>query len=130
MNRRILSLRSSSEQKLDRFSNFLTRVLNQISIWFSHELCLGVYTSLILWLGSFRNAARLAFDFNTPSLPFLPSPSPLIPHASATYSTRLSDWCVSRLSTMNTHPASGSVFTVCSTCFAKSSSVRVGPMLG
>ena len=43
---------------------------NQISIWFSHELCLGVYANRIRWPGSLRNAARLAFDFSTPLLPF------------------------------------------------------------
>ena len=53
-----------------------------------------------------------------------------MPHASATYSTRLSDWCVFKLSTMNTHPAKGSAPTVCSTCAAKSRSVRVGPSVG
>src|SRR3954452_10264027 len=129
MKRRILCFKSSSEQKLDRFSSFLTRMLNQISIWFSHELCLGVYANRIRWLGSLKNSARLACDFSTPPFSFCPRSSS-IPHACATYSTRLSDWCVFRLSTMNTHPPNGSVFTVCSTCALKSCSVRVGPMLG
>ena len=54
----------------------------------------------------------------------------LDPQASATDLTRLSDWCVFRLSAMNTQPANGSVATVCSMCAAKSPSVRVGPSVG
>src|SRR4051812_41916713 len=129
MNASTFAFKSSVEAKLDRLSNFLARVPNQISTWFSHEQCLGVYAKRIRWLGSSRNALRLAFDFSTPAFPFTPS-SPAIEHARATYSTRLSDWCVSRLSTRNTHPADGSVATVCSTCALKSASVRVGDSVG
>ena len=35
------------------------RMLNQISIWLSQELCLGVYTKRMRWLGSERKAARV-----------------------------------------------------------------------
>src|SRR5262249_21620168 len=129
MKRRMLCLSSSRERKLDRFSSFLTRVLNHTSIWFRHELCLGVSTNRIRWLGSLRNAARLACDFNTPLFSFCPRSS-VIPQASATYSTSASDGCLFKLSPMNTHPANGSVATVCSTGALKSSSVRVGPLLG
>src|SRR5262245_44394670 len=101
MNESTFLFRSSVEVKLDRFSSFLARMPNQISTWFSHEQCLGVYMNRILWVESLRNAFRLAFDFSTPALPFSPRSS-AIPHAPATYSTRLSDWCVSRLSTRNT----------------------------
>src|SRR3954471_705554 len=129
MNSTILDLRSSSDTKLDRRRSLRTRVLNQISTWFSHELCFGVYTNRIRWSGSDRNFARLSWDFSTPLFSFSPKSS-LISQASATYLTRLSDWCVFRLSTMNTHPPHGSVATVCSMCVAKSPSVRLGPSVG
>jgi hypothetical protein len=60
-----------------------TRMLNQISIWFSHEVCLGTYTKRMRWPGSVKNAFRVATDFNTPRLPFLPR-SPSIAHSRAT----------------------------------------------
>src|SRR3954466_6293666 len=106
MNSRIFRLRSSNDLKPDLRRSLRARVLNQISTWFSHELCLGVYTNRIRWPGSDRNSARLPCDFSTPRFPFSPRSS-LIPQASATYLTRLSDWCAFRLSAMNTQPDSG-----------------------
>src|SRR3954447_12391640 len=129
MNARIRFLRSSTDWKLDRRSNLRTKVLNQISTWFRHELCLGVYTKRRRCPGSDRNAARLSWDFSTPRFSFSPRSS-LLPHAPATYTTRLSDWCVFRVSQLNTPPARGSVATVCSTWVTKSCSVRVGPRVG
>src|SRR3954449_10450469 len=66
------------------------------SIWFSHELCLGRYTNRIRWLDSDKNACRLATDFRTPRLPFLPT-SFETSHASATSFTRLSEQWMFRL---------------------------------
>src|SRR3954463_16827623 len=99
------------------------------SIWFSHELCLGRYTNRIRWLDSDKNACRLATDFSTPRPPFLPRAVP-DPHASATSFTKPSEQWMFKLSTTNTHDPSGSVATVRSMWPAKSSSVRVGPIVG
>src|SRR3954452_18665096 len=129
MNAKTRPLRSSTEVKLERRSNFRTRILNQISTWLSHEVCFGVYTNRMRWLGSDRNAARLGCDFSPPCLPLTPNSS-WTPQVWATHTTRLSDWCVFRLSTMNPQPAQGSVATVCCTCARKSASVRVGPSVG
>ena len=61
-----------------------------VSIWLSHELCLGVYTTRIRWLGSDRNACRLATDFSTPRTPFFPNATS-IPQAVATVLTNVSE---------------------------------------
>jgi len=45
MNASTLSFNSSAEAKLERRSSFRDRMPNQISIWFSHEQCLGVYAN-------------------------------------------------------------------------------------
>src|SRR5262245_1457073 len=84
MNASTFAFGSSAEAKLERRSSLRERMPNQISTWFSHEQCLGVYAKPMRGPGSLRNAFRLAFDFSTPDLPFSPG-SPAIPHASSTY---------------------------------------------
>ena len=42
MNCRIFALRSSTEVQEPRLSSLRTSILNQISIWFSHEQWFGV----------------------------------------------------------------------------------------
>ena len=54
----------------------------------------------------------------------------MIPHAWATSFTKLSEPWMFKLSTTNSHDASGSKATVCSMWLAKSASVRVGPIVG
>jgi hypothetical protein len=63
------------------------------SIWFSHELCFGLYTNRIRWLGSDKNAWRLAIDFSTPEIPFLPR-AMVIWQARATYFISFQQHCV------------------------------------
>ena len=92
------------------------------SIWFSHELCFGVYTNRIRWPFSDRNACRLATDLRIPcGMFFLPNGS-AIPHALATNRTSISEPWMFKLSTTKIHPASGLVATVCAMCSTKSNS--------
>ena len=97
---------------------------NQISIWFIHEQCFGVYTIRILWSFWWRNSARLSWFFSMPDFPLHPRSSDK-PHCSATNRTRLSDLCVFKPSQTNVHGASGSVATNARMASTKSSSVRV-----
>src|SRR4051794_17698407 len=90
-----------------------------VSIWFNHELCFGVYTNRIRWPGSDKNAWRVATDFNTPRPPFFPSVA-VTSLAVATRFTKLSEQWMFKLSTTNTHDASGSEATVGSMGLAKS----------
>ena len=82
-----------------------------VSIWFSHELCFGVYTNRIRWPSSDRNACRLATVLSTPRTFFFPN-GPAIRHAWATHRTNVSEPWMFKLSTTKIHPASGSVATV------------------
>src|SRR3982750_567308 len=70
------------------------------SIWFSHELCFGRYTNRIRWLGSDKNACRLATDFSTPRTPFLPR-AVSTSHASPTTFTNPPDQGMFKLSATN-----------------------------
>src|SRR3954465_9906618 len=90
MKARIFSRRSDADVKLPRRITRRTRMLNQISIWFSHDVCFGTYTKRIRWLAFVRNAFRVATDFRTPLFPFTPRPSDT-PHASATPRTKDSE---------------------------------------
>src|SRR6266508_2044270 len=125
MNARMRALRSSNEVKLERHSSLRTRMLNQISIWLSHEVCLGVYTNRMRCPWSLRKAARIFWDFNTPFWPLTPR-SASMPQVWATHNTRPSDWCVFTLSSSNTQLVWGSLKTVCSTWATKSAFVLFG----
>src|SRR6516164_9336169 len=48
--------------KLPRRISFRTRMENQISIWLSHDACLGVKWKTMRWSLWRRNASRVAFD--------------------------------------------------------------------
>src|SRR5947208_15383344 len=82
--------RSSTDVNEPRRITFRMITPKITSIWFSHELCFGRYTNRIRWLNSDKNACRLATDFSTPRLPFLPRAVGTA-HASATNFTRLSE---------------------------------------
>ncbi len=115
--------------EVPRRSSRRTRILNQISIWFSHEPCFGVYTNRMRWVGSLRKAARVGIDRRMPALSFTPR-SPGYASWAATRRTRVADGCVFNWSARKTHVASGSVASVRPMCAAKSASVRVGPTVG
>jgi hypothetical protein len=83
MNAKIFSRSSASDVKFPRLMTRRTRMLNQIAIWFSHDVCFGTYTNRTRWLRSFGNAFRVATDLSTPRFPFLPRSS-AIAHARAT----------------------------------------------
>ena len=80
-------------------------------------------------LGSMRNAFRVATDFSTPRLPFLPRSSAM-PHSWATYRTNDSEAWIVRLSATKIQLACGSVATVAAMWTAKSTSVRVACTVG
>ena len=124
-----LSRKSFTDVNEPRRITFRMIIPKIVSIWFSHELCLGVYTNRIRWLFSDKNACRLATDFSTPRTPFFPNGCS-IPHAWATFRTNVSEQWMFKLSTTKIHKAVGSVATVCSMWLAKSASVRVGPIVG
>lgn len=114
----------STELVLNLFSNLLLNMLNQISIWFNQELCLGVYTNRILWLSSLKNACLLFIDSKMPR--FLVTPRwLLIPHSSAIHFTISGDLWVFNWSMMNIHCPFGSVDTLFLMNVRKSSDVRV-----
>src|SRR5437868_11701064 len=108
-----LLFKSATEGNDPRRITFRMIIPKITSIWFSHELCLGVYTNRMRWLRSDKNVCRLATDFSTPRDPFFPNPCS-IPHALATDFTKVSEQWMFKLSTTNTHDASGSVRIVCS----------------
>ena len=85
-----LSRKSFTDVNEPRRITFRMIIPKIVSIWFSHELCLGVYTNRIRWLLSDKNACRLATDFSTPRTPFFPN-GWSIPHAWATYRTNVSE---------------------------------------
>lgn len=102
---------------------------NQISIWFTQELCFGVYTNRTLWFSSMRNSSRLFMLFKMPSFPLMPSPSGRR-HSSATNFTRPSDLWVFRPSQMIIYFLSGFSETSRRTARQKSCSFRVRFMYG
>lgn len=120
---------ASSEPKLLRFNRRRHNIPNQISIWFSHEQCFGVYTNRMRCAASDKNAARLSIDFSMPLLPFTPKSS-VMPHNSATSRTNDSLQCVFKLSATNIQFDSGSVAKSIQIKYAKSSSVRVSFIQG
>src|ERR1700736_2185148 len=113
MNLNNLLRKSSTEVNEPRRITFRMITPKITSIWFSHELCFGRYTNRIRWLDSDTNACRLATDFSTPRVPFLPK-SLGTSHAWATSFTKLSEQWMFKLSTTNTHDPSESAATVCS----------------
>ena len=83
------------------------------------------------WLSSAKNSALFFWLSRIPDFPFSPSLSSDIPFKCATHLTKLSDWCVFKLSAMNRHlSTSGWDSTVCFVWSQKSFSVRVSVMLG
>ena len=124
------SRRSAFDRKLPRFRARRDSTLNQISTWFSHDVCLGTYTNRIRWLASFKNSFRVATDFNTPLFPFTPSGSTGNAHSPATNSTSVAEQCVVKLSATKIHPAFGSVAMARPMWAAKSASVRVSYTVG
>src|SRR5579863_3534798 len=73
MNCSILVRKSFLVEKLPRRRSFRTRMENQISIWLSHDACLGVKWKLMRWSGWRRKASRVALDASTPDLALTPS---------------------------------------------------------
>src|SRR5260370_42017813 len=67
-----LLLRSVSEAKLPRRIPLRITIPKTISIWLSHDVCLGRYTKGMRWLLSARNSRRVSCDSSTPALPFFP----------------------------------------------------------
>src|SRR3954469_4498359 len=108
---RIFSRRSATDRKSPRRNTRRANTLNQISTWFSHDVCFGTYTNRTRCDASVRNAFRVATDFSTPLFPFLPSDSVGMPHTDATHHTSVAEVCVVRLSATKIQPAPGSVAT-------------------
>jgi hypothetical protein len=52
--------RWSFEVKSSRRRSYLTRSENQISFWLIQDACFGVKWKVMRWLGSRKNAARVA----------------------------------------------------------------------
>src|ERR1700736_1598959 len=65
-----LLLRSVSEVKWPRRITLRITIPKTISIWLSHDVCLGRYTKRMRWLLSARNFRRVSCDSSTPALPF------------------------------------------------------------
>ena len=86
MNCSILVRSSALLAKLPRRRSFLTRIENQISIWLSHEACLGVKWKVMRCSELRRNASRVALEASRPDLPLTPS-LPLRPQWRATRRT-------------------------------------------
>ena len=124
MNARIRWFKASVEAKLPRLSRRRLSMPNQISTWFSHEQCLGVYTKRMRCSVSCKNSARESMLCKMPDLPFSPNGS-FMPQSSATQATSEADLWVLSWSAMKTHFASESVDTVARMWLTKSSSVRV-----
>ncbi len=81
------------------------------------------------WLGSERNARRVAIVFKWPFFLGAPRVSGSMASWSAIMRTNGSPQCVFKLSTTITHPAVGSVAIVCSICLAKSWLSRVSEIV-
>src|ERR1700730_13825414 len=86
MNCSILVRRALLLAKLPRRRSFRARMENQISIWLSHDACLGVKWKVTRCCGSRRNASRVALHASTPDFPLTPSLS-LRPETRATRRT-------------------------------------------
>ena len=71
-NRLSLSSRSANEVKFPRRITLRMIMPKTTSTWFSHELCLGVKTKRIRWVGSDRNLRREAWLCRIPDFPFFP----------------------------------------------------------
>src|ERR1700712_4500543 len=69
---RIFSLRSATDRKFPRRNTRRANTLNQISTWFSHDVCFGTYTNRTRCDSSVREALRAPTNFSTPLFPFLP----------------------------------------------------------
>src|ERR1700730_4143060 len=72
MNCSILVRRALLLAKLPRRRSFRARMENQISIWLSHDACLGVKWKVTRCCGSRRNASRVALHASTPDFPLTP----------------------------------------------------------
>src|SRR5438128_5531108 len=72
MNCAVLTRRACLEAKSPRRRSLRARMENQISIWLSHEACLGVKWKVMRWFGLRRNASRVALEASTPDLPLTP----------------------------------------------------------
>src|SRR5229473_3491804 len=70
MKRSSLSCKSSTEVKLPRRMTLRMITPNTISIWLSHDVCLGKNTKRMRCLRSAKNARRLSCERSTPRLPF------------------------------------------------------------
>src|SRR5580704_7967070 len=70
MKRINLSCKSAVEVKLPRRITLRMMTPNTISIWLSHDVCLGKYTKRTRWPLSAKNSCRVACDLSTPALPF------------------------------------------------------------
>src|ERR1043166_4591668 len=92
--------------KLPRRRSFRTRIENQISIWLSHEACLGVKWKVTRCSGLRRNASRVRLQASTPDLPLTPRLI-LRPQARATRRTTDSERGMLRLSQTMSHLVSG-----------------------
>ena len=106
------------------FKSFRLIIPNQISIWFTQELCLGVYTKRILWFSSIRKDSRLFMLFRIPSFPLMPR-SAVREHSCATSFTSPSDLWVFRPSQIMIYFLSASSDMSCRTALQKSPSFRV-----
>src|ERR1700694_3590032 len=116
------------EAKLLLRSSLRTRMEEQISIWLSHEACLGVKWKMTRWVGSRRNASRVVLDASTPDLPLTPSLR-LRPQWRATRRTTDSERWMLRLSHTISHRVSGpALFSMALRKGAKSFSLRVLPI--
>src|ERR1700738_1818405 len=102
MNCSILVRRALLLAKLPRRRSFRARMENQISIWLSHDACLGVKWKVTRCCGSRRNASRVALDASTPDFPLTPSLS-LRPETRATRRTTDSERWMLRLSQTMSH---------------------------
>src|SRR5260370_32720358 len=107
MNCSILVRRALLLAKLPRRRSFRARMENQISIWLSHDACLGVKWKVTRCCGSRRNASRVALHASTPDFPLTPSLS-LRPEARATRRTTDSERGMLRLSQTNVPLCGGS----------------------
>src|ERR1700732_1434267 len=75
MNCSILVRRALLLAKLPRRRSFRARIENQISIWLSHDACLGVKWKVTRCCGSRRNAFGVALHSGTADFPLTPSVS-------------------------------------------------------
>lgn len=131
MNSLILHSKSSFDRKHERlFSSRRVKMLNQHSIWFSHEQCFGVYTTHNLWLGSIRYSSRLFMVFNIQLLSLTPNSFYGVPSICATRRTSVFDLWVVWLSMTMQCLSPGALHTTSLIWRAKSSFVWVACIKG